>query len=375
MPEAAPPRIALLFATSGHSGVDRVVANLVREFAHHPFQFDLLTLRGHGPYIDDLPANVRQVPLRAAHRNTALPALIAYLLRHRPQALYTASHRLNRTALLARRLVRPGMPVAIRMGMSIAATLAEMKPARARRLQRSMRRWYPQADAAIAPSQGVGQDLRTLADVPADRLHVIPNPIVTPDLLEQAAASLDDPWILDGRAQEIPVILAAGSLEPRKDFATLIRAFATLRQQRPARLIILGEGRERANLERLAEDLGVVQEVRLPGFQTNPYAWMARANVFALTSRREGSGAVLVEALACGTAAITTDCPTGPADILERGQLGPVVPVGDAEAIARGLGQLLDAPPGPHYLKGAVTPFDAKNSAQAYLEALRLRCR
>ncbi len=372
MPEATPPRIALFFATSGHSGVDRVVANLIREFAHYPLQFDLLTLRGHGPYIDELPDNVRRVPLRAAHRNTALPALINYLLRHRPQALYTASHRLNRTALLARLLARPGMPVAIRMGMSIAATLAEMKPARARRLRSSMQRWYPRADAAIAPSEGVGQDLRALADMPKERVHVIPNPIVTPDLLEQAAAALDDTWLLDDRAQEIPVILAAGSLEPRKDFATLIRAFAALRQRRPVRLIILGEGRERSALERLAADLGVTRDLRLPGFQTNPYAWMARANVFALTSRREGSGAVLVEALACGTPCVATDCPSGPAEILAQGALGPLVPVGDSTALTQALDILLTTPPDANALREAARPFTARASAQAYLRALRL---
>ncbi|WP_026278810.1 MULTISPECIES: glycosyltransferase [unclassified Thioalkalivibrio] len=372
MPETPSPRVALLFATSGHSGVDRVVTNLVREFGHYSLEFDLLTLRGHGPYIDNLPPNVRRVPLRAAHRNTTLPALITYLLRHRPQALYTASHRLNRTALLARRLARPGMPVAIRMGMSISATLAEMKPSRARRLQRSMQRWYPQADAVIAPSEGVGHDLNTLAGVPADRLHVIPNPIVTTDLINQAAAPLEDPWLQDSRTQDIPVVLGAGSLELRKDFSSLIRAFAKLRQRRPLRLVILGEGRERTNLEQLARDLGVEQDLRLPGFQYNPYAWMARANVFALTSRREGSGAVLVEALACGTPCVATDCPSGPAEILDQGTLGPVIPIGDIEALAQALDTLLTAPPDPTTLQAATLPFTAEASARAYLKALRL---
>ncbi|WP_018137970.1 MULTISPECIES: glycosyltransferase [unclassified Thioalkalivibrio] len=371
MPETPSPRVALLFATSGHSGVDRVVTNLVREFGHYSLEFDLLTLRGHGPYIDDLPPNVRRVPLRAAHRNTALPALIAYLLRHRPQALYTASHRLNRTALLARRLARPGMPVAIRMGMSISATLAEMKPHRARRLQRSMQRWYPQANAVIAPSEGVGHDLRTLVGVPDDLLHVIPNPIVTTRLHEQAREPTGEPW-LDDESREVPVILGAGSLEPRKDFATLIRAFAEVRRQRAARLIILGEGREREALERLARELGVQQHLRLPGFRSNPYAWMSRADVFAMTSRREGSGAVLVEALACGTPALTANCPTGPAEILDNGRLGPVVGVADPEGVARGLVQLLDAPPSPTSLRQAVAPFDASLSAVSYLKALDL---
>lgn len=372
----AEPRrpVALLFATSGHSGVDRVVNNLLVEFADYPLEFDLLTIRGHGPYPDTLPDNVRHVPLPAAHRNTVLPALAAYLLRHRPRALYTASHRLNRTALLARALVRPHMPVAIRMGMSLSATLAELPPRRARALERSMRRWYPRAEATIAPSAGVAEDLATLARVPRERLHVIPNPVVTRSLQARAAESPDTAWLEDDRAQEIPVILGTGSLEPRKDFATLLRAFARLRRQRPARLIILGEGRERASLQALAEELGIAEDLQMPGFEANPYAWMARANVFALTSRREGSGAVLVEALACGTPAVTTDCPTGPADILGHGAYGPVVAMGDDAALADELQNLLDHPPPPDELRQAVETFDAARSARAYLAALEIGC-
>lgn len=364
--------VALLFATSGHSGVDRVVRNLVAEFAHLPLQFHLLSIRGHGPYLSDLPGNVRPVRLRAAHRNTVLPALIAYLIRHRPRALFTASHRLNRAALLARAMAQRDMPVAIRMGMSLKGMFAEMRPRKARKLARSMRRWYPRADAVIAPSTGVGEDLRELAGVSAERLHVIPNPIVSPALHAQALESLHDSWLRDGRTQEIPVVLAAGSLEPRKDFVTLIRAFGMLRAQRPARLIILGEGRERHALEGLIKELGLEADVRMPGFQNNPYAWMSRANVFALTSRREGSGAVLAEALACGTPVISTDCPTGPAEILGHGTYGALVPVGDANAVSQALSQALSGAPSPATLAAAAECFSTHSAARAYLKALDL---
>lgn len=363
--------VALLFATSGHSGVDRVVSNLVVEFGRYPLDFHLLTIRGHGPHPARLPDNVRPMRLAAAHRNTVLPSLLFYLLRHRPRALYTASHRLNRMALLARRLVCPRMPVAIRMGMSVSGMLTDLRPRRARALRASMQRWYSRAEAVIAPSLGVGTDLIDIAGVAPECLHIIPNPIVTALLREQAAEPTGDPW-LDTEVHEIPVILGAGSLEPRKDFATLIRAFAQLRRHRDTRLVILGEGPERAPLDQLARDLGVHEHLRMPGFRANPYAWMARANAFALTSRREGSGAVLVEALACGTPAVTTNCPTGPADILGNGALGPVVPVGDDVALAHALRELLETPAQPSRLQLAVGSFDAARSARAYLHALGL---
>lgn len=363
-------RIALLFATSGHSGVDRVVSNLLAEFAATPYRFDLLTVRGHGPYLDSVPENVRPVPLRAAHRNTVLPALLWYLLRERPAALLTASHRLNRAVLLARALTGRPPHVAIRMGMTLSGQAESLGPRRARRLFRSMGYWYPRADAVIAPSPGVGDDLVRLAGVRPERLHVIPNPIVTPALAEQAAAPLDDPWFGESERAAVPVILGAGSLEPRKDFATLVRAFARLRTRRPVRLVILGEGDERARLTALAAELGVAEHLKLPGFEPNPYRYMARADVFALTSRREGSGAVLVEALACGAPAVACDCPTGPAAILGQGRHGPLVPVGDDEALAAALERLLDAPPDPAGFQDAVRPFTASASARGYLLAL-----
>lgn len=360
-------RIALLFVTSGHSGVDRVVANLLPELATADCEFDLLTVAGHGPYVDALPANVTHRPLRAAHRGTVLLPLISYLRRERPAALLTASHKLNRAALLARIVARVPMRVTIRMGMSVSGLSESMGARRARRLHRSMRHWYPRADAAIVPSPGVGRDLLEYAGVSPQRLHVIPNPIVNEALDGAAAQPLDDPWFAPGAP---PVVLGVGSLEARKDFATLVHAFARLRAKRPLHLVILGEGRERGRLEALADELGVAAEVRLPGFESNPYRWMKRASVFALCSRREGSGAVLVEALACGTPAVAADCPTGPGDILQHGRVGPLVPIGDERALASAIERLLDQPPAPQELRAAVESFGARASARRYLQVM-----
>lgn len=366
-PAAGSRPIALLFATSGHSGVDRVVANLLPEFGDTGHRFDLLTIRAHGPELARLPANVTHRVLRARHRNTALLPLVFYLRRERPAALLTASHRLNRAALIARSLAGVPLRVVIRMGMSLTGMAEAMGPRRSARLFRSMRRWYPLADAVVVPSAGVGEDLLRHAEVREERLHVIPNPIVGERLYAAAAEPLDHPWFSEGGP---PVVLAAGSLEARKDFATLLRAFARLRTERRARLVILGRGRQRERLEALATELGVAADVEFPGFCANPYAWMARAAVFVLSSRREGSGAVLVEALACGTPAVATDCPTGPADILQHGRVGPVVPVGDDEALAAAIGRMLIAPLSPETLREATAPFEARVSARRYLDAM-----
>ncbi len=365
---AEPDRIALLFATSGHSGVDRVIANLLPEFGKTGHHFDLLVIGGHGPAIPaDLPPNVRVLRLPVRTKKLVFFPLLAYLIRHQPQALLTANHPLNRAALLARRLTGFPSRVTIRMGMSLSALGAEMGKRRRERLFGSMRRWYPLADAVIAPSEGVGTDLVNIAGVPPQRLHVIRNPIVNSMLREKANAALDHPWFA---ADAPPVILGVGSLEPRKDFATLIRAFARVHEQVACRLVILGEGSEREALDALARSLGVQDAVSLPGFDRNPYRYMRRAAVFALSSRREGASAVIVEALACGTPVVSTDCPSGPAEVLHGLTPRALVPVGDADALGDALLAMMRNPPPTEALHALTHAHASETAARAYLNAL-----
>ncbi len=360
--------VALLFATSGHSGVDRVIANLLPEFGRVPRMFHLLVIRGHGPRLPaDLSANIRPIRLPVGSKRLVLPPLLWYLRWHRPEVLLTANHQLNRAALLARQLSRTDTRIVIRMGMSLTAMGEDMQPRARRDLFASMARWYPRADAAVTPSRGVGEDMLRIAGVAPERLHVIRNPIVDQRLRRQAEEPLEHPWYQD---PDYPVILGVGSLEPRKDFATLIRAFARVRASRQARLVILGEGRQRASLAALASQLGVADEVDLPGHDPNPYRHMRRARLFVLASRREGASAVIVEALACGTPVVSTDCPSGPAETLQQGRFGRLVPVGDAEAMAGAIQAALDEPVDGDFLRSAVEENRVATATARYLEAM-----
>lgn len=362
--------VTLLFATSGHSGVDRIIANLLPEFARVPRKFHLLGIRNHGPVMpESLPPNIRPMRLGVGTKKLVMPPLVLYLRRYRPEFLLTANHQMNRAALLARRLSGVDTRITIRMGMSIAAVGAEMTARKREALHASMRRWYPLADSVVAPSRGVADDLRELAGVAEDRLYVIRNPLLNERFYQQSAERVDHPWYGDS---DIPVVLAAGSLEPRKDFATLLRAFALLRQQRPARLIILGEGKERPRLAELAKELGIAADVSMPGFDSNPYRHMARADVFVLSSRREGASAVIIEAMACGTPVVSTDCPSGPSEALANGELGPLVPVGDHVAMAAAIDRTLLEPPDPEMLRAAVQEHRCNVAAERYLQAMGL---
>jgi glycosyltransferase involved in cell wall biosynthesis len=229
-----------------------------------------------------------------------------------------------------------------------------------------VRRFYPWADGIVAVSKGVADNLSEMTGFPRERITVIYNPIVTPELQEQVQTSLTHPWL---ESNQPPVVLAAGRLRPQKDFATLIQAFALVRRKQCARLLILGEGPERPALETLIKNLGLEQDARLLGFVANPYPFMRRASLFVLSSKWEGLPGVLIEAMYCGVPLVSTNCPSGPQEILQDGKYGQLVPVGDATALARAIEMALTGgvprPPRESWL-----PFELKTVVKQYLEVL-----
>jgi glycosyltransferase involved in cell wall biosynthesis len=269
-------------------------------------------------------------------------------------------------ALLARAAAGGDTRVVVSEHSHCSMSLRNAESRRGRMMGRFMRWTYPRADGVVAVSAGVADDLAQAIDLPRARIAVVYNPVVTPAVLEQSLAELRDPWFAAG---EPPVILGVGRLTVPKDFPTLIRAFARLRRTRPARLLILGEGELRAELEALAGELGLTDEVRLPGFADNPFAYMRRSDLFVLSSTWEGFGNVLVEAMACGTPVVSTDCPSGPAEILEHGKWGRLVPVSDVEALADAMLATLDAPTRPDVAVRAAE-FNVASAVEGYLAVM-----
>lgn len=363
-------RIALFMATSGHSGVDRIVRNLVPAFAGYGLNVDLLKVRGHGPELGQLPSGTRMVDLGRAHVYSSLGPVIRYLRRERPEALLSDKDRVNRVALLARRLSGARIRLGLRTGTTVSVDLQDRSALERRLHYLSMHYGYSQANAIIVPSAGAADDLAAFARLPRDTISVIPNPVVDDTLLKRAAERVEHPWFQDA---VVPVILGAGELCARKDFETLLHAFALVLHQREARLLLLGRGKRHARLLALARQLGIAEHVQLPGFVENPYQYMARAALFVLSSRYEGFGNVLVEALAVGTPVVSTDCPSGPREILQEGRIGPLVPPGDAPTLAEAMLRTLDAPPSKERLLAAAAPYHSNASARRYLEVLGLR--
>ena len=331
-------KVALFLPSLRGGGAERVMVNLARGFVERGLQVDLVLAKAEGPYLSQVPKEVRLVDLGAQRVLYSLPGLVRYLRQARPQAMLSTLSHANIIALWAKKLARVPTRLVVREANTVSVEATNADTLKGKLMPHLIRIFYPWADAIVANSRGVAEDLMKLTGLPPDNIKVIYNPVVTPELFVKAEEPLDHPWFGPG---EPPVILGVGRLTKQKDFPTLIRSFALVRKERPVRLIILGEGEERPNLEALVRELGLEEDVALPGFVENPYKYMKRAAVFVLSSRWEGFGVVLVEAMALGTPVIATDCPSGPAEILEDGRWGRLVPVGDHKALAEAILQVL----------------------------------
>lgn len=330
---------------------------------------DVLVLQRRGGHFADIPAGARVVPLWPGHAALAAPALVRYLRQVRPPVLLAAKDRAGRAALRARDRARVDTRVVLRIGNTLSQSLAAHGGLRRWLRYRPIRRWYPRADAIVAVSQGVADDVVATSGVDPRRVHVIRNPVVSPALDRLAERAPEHPWLAGAGP---PVVLGVGRLTRQKDFPTLLRAFARLRERSDARLVVLGEGEDRAALEALSRELDIEDATDFPGFVENPYGWMRRANVFVLSSAWEGSPNALTEALYLGTPVVATDCRSGPRELLEDGQYGPLVPVGDDAAMAAAIEAALAHPLSPATLRRAVIEYTRARSTRRYLEVMGL---
>ena len=362
-------RLAIFLPKLSGGGAERVMVTLANAIAARGFAVDLVLATAKGPYIKDVSPAVRIVDLGAGRVIKALLPLIRYLRRERPQSMLSAMGHANVVALLARKLAR----VPTRVVVSERSYLSSVY-AIARGGVEHLNFWlipllYPGADGICTVSQAAAQDLAVFTNLPVQRIQAIYNPFDLSKIAKLAAEPLDHPWLEPGQP---PLLLAIGRMNEAKDFPVLIRAFAQLRKHRAVRLVILGEGELRPELERLLADLDLSADaVQMPGFVANPYAWMARCSLFVLSSRREGLPGALIEAMACGAPVVSTNCLSGPAEILEDGRWGQLVPVGDVNALAQAMKATLDLPSAARPdVRVRAADFEQERAVDAYLEIL-----
>lgn len=390
-PGAAQPRapapLALFLPSLAGGGAERMTLNLARGLLDLGRPVDLVLARASGPYLaqvreqmreqvqdqaqdqsgEPAPPELRLVDLDRPRVLAALPGLVRYLRHRRPRALLAAMDHANLIALWAVALAGTGTRCLVSVRSNLSAESAHADGLAGRLLLPLARRFYPRASAVVAVSAGVAADLQRHLRLPPGRLQVIHNPVLTPDLPALAALPPPHPWFSDGGP---PVLLAAGRLAPQKDYPTLLEAFARVRRVRPARLVILGEGPQRPALSARSAALGLAPWVDLPGFTPNPFCYMRAARLFVLASAWEGLPGVLIQAMACGTPVVSTDCPSGPREVLADGAFGPLVPVGDPAALAAAILATLAQPPDPARLRARAADFALAPISRRYLDLL-----
>jgi glycosyltransferase involved in cell wall biosynthesis len=358
--------IAFFLPSLCGGGAERVIMNLAQGMTDRGLAVDLVVAAAEGVFLEQLPPAVRLVDLRAPRVLRSLGPLTGYLRRERPRVLVSSMSHANVVALWAARLARRGTPVMVTVHNTMSQSTPEQGRVAGGLWPRLLGTFYPWASCVVAVSRGAADDLARTSGLPRERVEVVYNPVITSTMMARARQAPDHPWFAVGQP---PVILGVGRLTRQKDFPTLIRAFAGVRRHRAGRLMILGEGEERPRLEALAGELGVAEDVALPGFRDNAMAYMAGSALFVLSSAWEGLPTVLIEALAAGTRVVSSDCPSGPREILQEGRLGALVPVGDAAALTEAIVDVLDRPARAVPLD-ALTPFTRDAAVDHYLRLI-----
>jgi glycosyltransferase involved in cell wall biosynthesis len=333
--------ITLFLPSLEGGGAERVMLNLAIALSQEGQTVDLVLANATGPYLSQVPAALNLVDLKRNGTLASLPALVRYLRKTRPRAIISALDHANLVAIWAKYLALVPTKVVVTVHCNLSQLMTFSDETKGQLIPILMRLFFRFADNIVSVSEGVKQDLIKTLRLPETKITTIYNPVISQDMIERARETIAHSWLQDNQC---PVIVGVGRLNEQKDFATLIYAFAELIKIRDARLMILGEGEQRQALETLIESLGLHERVELPGFINNPYAYLSRASLFVLSSKWEGLPTVLIEAMALGTPVLSTDCESGPREILHDGLLGELVPMSRPDLLASAMLTTLEAP-------------------------------
>lgn len=355
--------IALFVPSLQGGGAERVMVMLANGFAAHGHRVDLVLAKADGPYLAEISPDVRVVDLQKSRVLFSLVPLVRYLRREKPTSMLSALIHANIVAILARRLSGSSSRLVVSERSSPSGSYGFFYRYVLHPLVRVL---YPFADGIVAVSDGVRRELIDAFRISEGKVTAIPNPIDIGTISQLASRPIDHPWTQQGAPQ---LILAVGRLVPEKDYPSLLDAFRLVRNHTDAHLVILGEGPLRPVLEAKVRDDGLEDAVYMPGFDSNPFRWMVRCDAYVLASLTEGFPNSLVQAMACGAAVVSTDCPHGPNEILNDGKWGKLVPVGDSEAMAASIVTILRAEK-DGLSRNGVEPFMADSVIGRYLDML-----
>jgi glycosyltransferase involved in cell wall biosynthesis len=359
-------RIALVLPDLGGGGAERVTLTLAEEFVARGFAADVVLMRCEGVFVEQVPRTLRLVDLKAPRIRQAPLALACYLRAERPDAIIVNMWPLTTACIVARTLAKSKVRLLTCEHVTLSNSYRHWGWFHGFLLRRSIAALHPFADVRVTVSSGVADDLAAITGIGRSRFDVVYNPIAVRPPTSDDAAAVGAAW----RGWTGKRIITVGALKEQKNQALLFRAFARLLETVEARLMLLGEGPLRGELEAFARKLGVANKIVMPGFIPDPSPFYRTADLFVLSSDYEGFGNVIVEALACGLPVVSTDCPSGPAEILENGRWGRLTPVGDAQALAEAMADSLAADHDREAPKRRATDFSPALAAERYLRLL-----
>jgi len=363
---AAPLHLAFFIPTLDGGGAERVVVTLANAFADAGHTVDLLLTSRCGPLSDRVSPQVSVVDFGCEQTWHTVPALVQTIRSRQPDVLVSALFGATVAAYVATAWMQAWGEHVPSLCATVHSPLPRTEPQgpRARLQVQAAHVALRRIETVVAVSQSVAQDLATHVGRARERIDIIHNPIDIDAVQSGAQASLSHSWFQD----DVPVVVSAGRLHSQKDHQTLLRALARLHERGKVRAIILGEGPERRHLDEQSRALGISSDTAFPGFVENPYAFMARADVFALPSPAEAFGNVVVEALACGTPVVATESSGGPVEILrtDDATYGALVPPHDPAALADALAAALNRPVDQRRLQRRARDFDVPEAVDHY---------
>jgi len=366
-------KVAMFAPSMTWGGAEKMFSRLANGFIDAGVSVDLVLANAHGPNLEGLSPAIRVVDLGCRRVLSSIEPLARYLRSARPDAVISTLHYANLAAVLARALSGTSPQLILREATTISMAFKHSNNGRDRALLGLMRRLYPRADVVVTNSRGAAGDLVSHIGVPRSMVRTIYNPAYSAELVPLTKEPVAHPWFTD---EGPSIILSVGRLSMPKRYDLLIRAVHGARQERPLRLVVLGDGEERESLEALVHHLDAETWVSLPGFARNPYAYMARADLFVLSSDWEGLPNVLIEAMACGLRVVSTDCPHGPREILGASafggeRLGRLVAPNDVDALTRAILDELATECNRESLQRRARSFSTERAVQAYLDLVQ----
>lgn len=358
-----PKRVAIFLPDLRGGGAERISVNLANALVDRGYLVDIVLLSAIGPFLDLLRPEVRIVNLQVKRMRAALPPLIRYLRQSRPDVMLACMWPLTVFSLIARKIARVSTRMVVAEHVTWSASQVEYSLLQRFVIRKTMHLFFPGAQAVVAVSDGAAKDLANYAGLVRKRVTTIYNPVVDSSIkvIPKTEFSGLELWKLAQCR-----ILTVGSLKKQKNHLLLLRAFSMLPKNLDAHLLILGEGHLRERLEALVDELGIKANVSMPGFVSDPSPYYQHASLFALSSDFEGLPTVLIEALAFGTPVVSTDCPSGPREILCDGQFGELTPLGNAEVLALAMAKSLTVAHDSTALKERAQDFSIDKAVDQY---------